>query len=170
VFLHSSQRPHHDDTPSAARVAARLSARARGESGFTLVELLVVVLVIGILAAIAIPVFLSDTGKASDADAKELARTAETTAETIATENDGSYAEVNAIKLHEVEPTIAIVAQEGQAYLSAATGDTGEYSLTATSPNGDELTIKRNPAGEVTRECASPREKTGCSEGESGSW
>ena len=43
-----------------------------------------VILIIGILAAIAIPSFLSQKSKATAAQAKELARTAETTAETYA--------------------------------------------------------------------------------------
>jgi type IV pilus assembly protein PilA len=142
----------------------------REESGFTLIELLVVVLVIGILAAIAIPMFLSDSGKAKDAQAKELARTAQTTAEAISTENNGSYALLSLTELNKVEQSIPIVASTSEAYLSAAAGTQDEYSVTATAPNGDELTIKKSSSGEVTRECASPFEKTGCSGGESGSW
>jgi type IV pilus assembly protein PilA len=51
----------------------------------------VVILIIGILAAIAIPSFLSQKSKATDASAKELARTAQTTAETYATDHGDTY-------------------------------------------------------------------------------
>jgi type IV pilus assembly protein PilA len=45
-------------------------ANLRAQHGFSLIEVLVVILVIGLLAAIAIPVFLGQQGKARDSGAK----------------------------------------------------------------------------------------------------
>ena len=98
----------------------RLRQRSSDEGGFTLIELLVVILIIGILAAIAIPSFLSQKSKATASQAKELARTAETTAETIATDNNGLYTEVTPAKLNEYEPSIVTTATTKEAYLSEA--------------------------------------------------
>jgi type IV pilus assembly protein PilA len=128
--------------------------RAQDERGFTLIELLVVILIIGILAAIAIPSFLSQKSKATDSSAKELARTAETTAETYSTDHNGEYSwGAEGLKvLHEYEPTIQTAAGGGNAYLSVATGGASSYTLTATSTSGHTFSIIKS-AGVITRTC-----------------
>jgi len=142
----------------------RLRQRLSDESGFTLIELLVVILIIGILAAIAIPSFLSQKSKASDASAKELARTLETTAETYATDHSGSYAGMTAEILKEYEPTIQIGAGNNNAYVEKETGvekatATG-YKVTANSVVPEHtFSIEKN-GGEVKRTCK-PEGKTG---------
>jgi type IV pilus assembly protein PilA len=134
---------------------SKLRTRAQQEKGFTLIELLVVILIIGILAAIAIPSFLNQKSKATDASAKELARSAQTAAETYSTDHSGSYAGVTAVALNGIEPTIRIVASNTDAYLSAAApsgGGTG-YSVTTTSPSTNTFTITRAADGTTSRTC-----------------
>jgi type IV pilus assembly protein PilA len=133
----------------------KLRKRAEDEKGFTLIELLVVILIIGILAAIAIPSFLNQKTKATDASAKELARTAETAAETYSTDHNGSYAGMTASALQTIEPTIQTSAANNNAYLSGVTvtGSGTGYSVTTTSNSSNTYTITRAADGSTSRTC-----------------
>ncbi len=147
----------------------RLRQRSVDEGGFTLIELLVVILIIGILAAIAIPSFLSQKSKATASQAKELARTAETTAETYATDNGGKYEGITAAKLHEYEPSILTEKNGKEAYLKEAVEvEKGVgYKVVAEATEGATFSIERNKESEIKRTCEPVKVGSGCT---SGTW
>ena len=63
----------------------------RRDAGFTLVEMMIVVVVIGILAAVAIPNFVAMQSRAREAGTKANMHTFQLAAEDYAVMNDGAY-------------------------------------------------------------------------------
>jgi len=124
---------------------------ARDESGFTLVELLVVMLILGLLAAIAIPAFFNQRDKAKDASAKEAVRTAETAIETYSTDHNGSYLGANgsAAALVAIEPTLNDPPANTLTVSSAA----DHYSVTVTSSTSNKFQITRDATGQIHLTC-----------------
>ena len=128
------------------RVAARLRNE---ESGFTLIELLVVMLIIGILAAIALPSFFNQRDKAGDAEAKSVAKTAQTAMETYATDNNGQYTGAAVADLVDIEPSLA----DAGANLTVSGVGASAYTITVASTTGTTFSIANN-AGTLTFPCS----------------
>ena len=137
--------------------------RRNEESGFTLVELLVVMLILGILAAIAIPAFFSQRDKGYDSDAKADARTVQTALETYAIDNDGAYTAADQTALADIEGTINDI--DAADLTLAVTADT--YSVTVDSKSGNAFTVARANTGSISNTCTTAGDG-GCNSG--GEW
>lgn len=136
---------------------SRLTRTATNQRGFTFVELLIVTIMIGLLAAIAIPAFLGQREKAEGAQAQSLLRSGATTLETVATDTQ-SYALITPAALSAEEPNVTWLAAAGARTAANEIAVTGlsarGYTLTTTNGGRDFTLVKDTTAvPTITRTC-----------------
>src|SRR5687768_2837658 len=124
-----------------------LRQRRDEDEGFTLIELMVVVLIIAILIAIAIPTFLGAQDRARDRGTQSDLRNALTAAKTLATDNAGAFmnpdgsAVIDAADMAAAEPSLA-------AQFDDATVDKDDL-LVVTAALGADITLAKQSASDT---------------------
>ncbi len=118
-------------------------------------------MIIGILAAIAIPSFLNQKSKANDAAAKEQVRTMENTMETYSTEHS-TYVGATLAELEKIEPTLKdkTTAEAKETKGLSATG----YEIESEAVGTKDKFIIKVTSGEAKRTCT-PHPTGGCPTG-----
>jgi type IV pilus assembly protein PilA len=122
------------------------SHRIADGRGFTLVEMLVVLLILGIMAAIALPAWLDQRAKGEDAEAKQTIRTAVIALNSHHMET-GDFNATRA-QLEAIEPSLA------DAQNLRVSGDEDEFEVRERSADTTDFWMIRNPDGSLMRDCS----------------
>jgi type IV pilus assembly protein PilA len=133
----------------------RLRHKLIDQHGFSLIELLVVMLIIGILAAIALPGFLNQQKKGDDSDAKANARNLVSLVDACYTSKD-DYTQCSDQAGLGGNIGIPYGASPGEASVTSSTSDTYEVTAVSNATTGgahNTFSIKRDAQGVMSRSC-----------------
>jgi len=117
-----------------------LRARRDREEGFTLIELMVVVLIIAILIAIAIPTFLGARNRSQDRAAQSSLRNALTAAKTAYTDNS-DYSKSTDADLPAIEPSLTYEISTAASGSTAGTTSFKDVSVAISNVTGSDKQI-----------------------------
>lgn len=136
-------------------------ARLLVVEGFSLIELLVVVLIIGILATIALPAFLGQQEKAEDGQAKSNAGNLVAQVETCHTEEEDYGRCEDEEKPPLSDSGLPLGSAAGEAEVVDDATDGNSYEVVGYSKSGNTFTIEKENGRAPERSCTDA-DKGGC--------